>query len=415
MTPRQLTSALLRATVCALAMVTPELGSSHELTDPPVAFGGFGTLGATYQNTPGLEYRRSTIQARGTRAAQVDLGTDSVLGLEAHSTLGSGVRLLAEGVSSRDENNRWTPRLERALVAFTPDESWEIRAGRIGFDSYPLAESPAVGFTYLPIRPAPEMFGLYVTDHFDGLDATARTSVDDGVASVRVLAGHGDGNVSFANGTHAANDAVFLGGQVGYTWGPWLGRLGYVRVIADDIANSKALTQSLAATGVPQSLSLARRLDRTNHGTNGIQLGVAYDGRPLQMQILLTRIDSTVATGPRVDVGLLTVGYEVAQNVTPYVSYADARPLGTVLPTGLPQTPQFAELNAAALGAQLASYTDQRTLSIGTRLDISHHFDLKMQVDYVQAHDSALLFNTTATPHSATRLLLFGAALDFVF
>ncbi len=411
----RLTSALLQRAALSLWLAGCGVCGAQEIPNPPLSFGAFGTFGVTYQNAPGLEYRRSVTEATGARTGEVDFETDSMFGLEGTASLNRTVRLFVEGITSLNERGNWDPRLERALIAYTPDESVELRAGRIGFDTYPLAESPEVRYTLLPIRPAPEIFGLFDTDHFDGLDATARTSIREGVASLRLLAGHADGRFASADGRFSADDATYLGGQLSYSWGPWLGRAGYLRVIDDTLADLSGLENRLRDTQVPQSIALADRLQHRGRGTDGIQFAVAYDWRPLQMQLLLTHIDSSFADGPRVDVGLLTAGYEIVSSLTPYVSYADARSFAKILPTGLPATPVYSQLNSAALDVQLASQITQRTLSAGVRLEISRHFDLKAQADYVQSRDSALIFNTTDAPHQATHLLLFGLALDCVF
>lgn len=381
---------------------------------PQLTAGAFGTLGATYQNTPGLEYRRTTTQAYGARAGQVTLATDSLFGLQVHANISPTIQSVVEAITSLNADGNWRPRIERALIAYTPDQGIELRAGRFGFDAYPLAESPFVGYTYLPIRPAPEFFGLFSTNHLDGGDITLKTKAADGVISLRILAGHGEGNQAFANGSQVPNDSLYTGGQLGYTQGPWLAKFGYVRLRTDDVTDFNSLAAALRSTAIPQSVALASALSGPSHNTTGLQFGVAYDSRPLQLQVLLTRVDSAIPAGPRLNVGLLTAGYQLGA-LTPYVSYADSRSFARILPTGLPPGPAFDALNTAAIAAQKAAQMTQRTFSLGSRYVISPNFDVKVQADYVFARQSEVLFNETATPYSGVHLTVFGAAVDFIF
>jgi hypothetical protein len=53
--------------------------------------------------------------------------------------------VVLQGVSRMRADGDWTVRISQGFVRWSPDESWVLRAGRIGYDIYLLAESRQVG------------------------------------------------------------------------------------------------------------------------------------------------------------------------------------------------------------------------------------------------------------------------------
>src|SRR5690606_22134688 len=121
---------------------------------------GFGTTAATYVESDGVEYRRHAGQAYGVADGEVDLGTDSIGGLQLNVRLAPTVDMVVQGISRLRADGDWDPHLSQAFVRWSPDESLVLRAGRVGYDIYLLAESRQVGYSYVPLRPTPEFYGL---------------------------------------------------------------------------------------------------------------------------------------------------------------------------------------------------------------------------------------------------------------
>lgn len=133
------------ATIAFSFMAQAALAADFSLSS--IRFDGFGTVGATYQNASGLEYRQSVTQPHGARSGELDLATNSLVGLQSRRTIGPQLQATVQAVARLNSNSSWWPSLERAYLSFAPSASILLRAGRVGFDSYLQAESPSVGYT----------------------------------------------------------------------------------------------------------------------------------------------------------------------------------------------------------------------------------------------------------------------------
>src|SRR6185312_16214745 len=91
--PRSLLACSL-ATLC----LTAAISRAEELTSPAIALQGFGTAAVDYHDDTALEYRRTTAQARGVRAGELDFATDSVLGLQLTVSLTGDLQVVAQGM-----------------------------------------------------------------------------------------------------------------------------------------------------------------------------------------------------------------------------------------------------------------------------------------------------------------------------
>lgn len=401
---------MARAVAGALLLI----GIAHAELPAGIALHGFGTAALTYHDAHGLEYRRNVSQAEGATAGELEPATDSMFGLQANAKLAEDLQLMVQGMAAQDATGSWKPRTVRALLSYRPSANVLVRAGRFGYESYLLAESPAVGYSYLPIRPAPEFFGLFASDDVDGLDAAVTRQLGPGVARWRVFAGHTTARQSYLRGLAMQTSSMLAGTQLDYSYHAWLFRAGASQIHVRHTADLSPLAEALRATGVPESVTLANRLEGNAHLIRGYQIAAAYDGRPLQGQILLTRVESDMIAAPKLQSGVAIVGYRW-RSMTPFVSFARSSSFADILPTGLPPLPQLAPLDAAARAVQVSAQVTQSTRSIGVRYDLMPRLDLKLQADRIHLGDTTLVFHTDPTTPAPDHLTLFGLAVDFIF
>jgi hypothetical protein len=108
--------------------------------------------------------------------------------------------------------------------------------------------------------------------------------------------------------------------------------------------------------------------------------------------------------------------------VTPYATFARAKRQHSTVVDGLTvsaQPPPLAPLAAGlndVLGLILKSATDQRTLSLGTRWDVTDRIALKAQYDLVDVADGSPGTFTNLEPgFQPGRVDIFSLSLDFLF
>lgn len=406
MTPRLLCLTLLLA-VAASVVRADDLSASR------FTIGAFGTLGAIYQNSSGLAYRRDISQGHGARAGELDLGTDSILGLQVTGRLATGLDAQVQTTVSRNEDGVWRPEVERAFLRYQPNQAIMLRAGRIGLGVYLLGDALDVGYSYLTIRPPVEVYGVLAADDFNGGDAVFSQPLGGGVGRIRVLGGSWPLQVALPNGTaRTVDDDSIVGLTADYLYGDWQTRAALVQIHIP--GGGDPLAPALAQTGLPQAVALAAELNRPQQNSSGAEIGTTYEGDPLQATLVLVHLNSDYVQGPKFNSVLALLGYRVGQ-LTPYGDFAMTENFGATPGTGLPPLPIFEPLIAGAQEDVTASQTTQRDLSLGVRYDFAPHVDLKAQVDHIWLHQSELIFDYNVPAPGHTSMTVLGVAVDFAF
>ncbi|HEU4781037.1 MAG TPA: hypothetical protein VFS58_14235, partial [Steroidobacteraceae bacterium] len=308
----------------------------------------------------------------------------------------------------------WNPEMSQGFVRYSPDDSLVLRAGRVGYDIYLLAESRQVGYSYLALRPPPEFYGLLTNDNVDGADIAYTRRVGRGLARARLFGGGGTAGTALADGTHTDTEANVYGACFDYLYRGWTARVAFVRYEYDSDPSFVQLVTALRMTGVPEATAIADGIDHDVLSSQGFQLGVAYDDGPLQAQLLYGFIESGSIAGPASSSVYGLLGYRV-RAFTPFASYASSRDRDPIRTTGLPDIPMLAPINGAVHTIQSTVRSTQHTFSVGVRYDFNSHFDVKLQIDRVNLRDSLLMFDRRSPPGGPADMTVIGAALDFVF
>ncbi|HUQ08759.1 MAG TPA: porin [Steroidobacteraceae bacterium] len=410
---RQGTCAAVISTLAILFSAIPR-AQAQDMGADRFTFRGFGSVGATTHDTDGIEYRRNTGQGSGARSGEVDFATDSLLGLQVDARLSSKLDVVVQGVTRQRADDSWRPRFSQAYLRFSPGDSLVLRAGRIGYDIYLLAESRQVGYSYLPVRPSPEFYGQITNDDIDGLDVAWTRRIGRGLVKARVFGGDGSGELAFADRSTSDTIGQVYGGTFDYIFRGWTARVALVQFNYDAGADIPLLAGALRATGFPSAAAVAEDLDHRSYRSDGVQVGVAYDDGPMLAQVMYGAVDSDSIAGPDFDKLYALCGYRLGK-WTPFASFASSNDRSEIHDAGLPPIPQLAPLNGAVVQIQQATRSTQHTGSLGLRYDLNPHIDFKFQVDRTHVRDSSLLFDYRPDAGTPFDMTVITAAVDFVF
>ncbi|MEO8019833.1 MAG: hypothetical protein ABI769_18645 [Pseudomonadota bacterium] len=405
---------LLAALVCVAAAASIAPAGATDLGSDRFTLRGFGTAAATFQDADNLEFRRNVGQGKGLPADELNLYTDSVAGVQVNGKVSERMDVVLQGLTRMNVEGDWNPRLTQAFVRYSSDESFVVRAGRIGFDIYLLAESRQVGYSYVPLRPSTEFYGLLPNDAIDGGDVTVTHRLGRVLFRGRIFAGTGLDEMAFADGTHENMQSEVLGACFDLLYGGWTARVALGRWRYDTGSWVSELIDGLRVTGVPQALAVANDLDQPTFQSRGIELGLAYDEGPLKAQLMWGDIGSDPFFGPDTHTLYAFAGYRLRQ-WTPFASFSRSRDRAPLRTTGLPDIPELAPLNGAVETMQASVRTTQHTMSVGVRYDLSAHVDLKFQLDRAKLSDTALVFDRRADPRADANMTIAAVAVDFVF
>lgn len=401
--------------IAVVALVLPAATIAMDPAGRQVSVGGFGTIGALYHDANGIEYRRSASQPRGAEAGEVDFATDTIGGVQLNGRWNPEIDAVVQAVTRLTAEEDWQPQLTRAFLRWNPNESVTLRAGRIGWEIYPRADSRDVGYSQLTIRPSVEVFGISPIEHFDGGEIGLKHPLGEGLIAAKVYGGHTSGKLSRADGSETnIADSKLWGAHVEYQRGPWVVRLGSGVFEQGINYPLDGLAAGLQATGVPQAVALGEEFARNGRKSYFSVAGLAYDEGPLQARAFGAHVHPEHIVSPDINVGQLIAGYRIGV-LTPYASYSFIENTSSTPTTGLADAPEYAALDAGAAMVLAGGQYNQSSLALGLRYDFMPRLALKVQVDHVWLDGSRLVFDRRPDPTDDTEMTLLGVALDFVF
>lgn len=399
--------------------------SVHAQADPSADAGeaalklsGFGTLGASYHNAPGVTVRRDTSQAQGAQGNQLSFIPDSMLGVQAALHISPQFEAVLQIVSHAQIPNSYTPHTDWAYVKYQPVEDFSLRAGRVGIETYLHNDAAAIDYANLMIRRPV----IYIPRLMNGMDAEYLLPVGEGTLRGKIAAGKAVGKLT-ANGNapvDIANADIYTG-SIEYSYRGWTGRLAYFNsVLRNNTAEAQPgspLFQMLAM--LPNGAELRNMLTMQNRSISAYAVAFAYDEGPLQATASYNRIVSPHWNDQHVYYG--HAGYRL-DSVTPYLSYSARRTARRFIPTGLPQglSPQTDLINAAMMQAQTNFFVNQTDFALGLRYDLARNVALKVQADHIRYQDPDAIIDPTlpfqpAAARGFKSLTWYSAALNFVF
>jgi len=378
---------------------------------------GFGTLGIAHNSSDGAGFTRDITQPKGVKGGTSG-HTDSRLGLQLSYRPSDTWEATAQLVSHYNYDGKYSPDLTWGFIKYNPSEELELRAGRLGWDVYMLADSRDVGYSYLWVRPPVEYYGILQFSKLNGVDLVVRKPVGEGLLWGKLFAGEAADKLAIDEHSYAdVGGSQLVGGHINYQLSEWQFRLGYTHLeLGYDIKGDFGdLLDMLEASGNPVLTGIAKgaTADATYHFMSA---GIALDRGPLQAQLMYTYLDSESDMVPDFHSGYLSVGYRLG-DWTPYMSFSiiAARSdidMGAGTPSTAPLPPAFGTVNIAGI-----NHPGQHTLSLGARYDFLPNMALKLQVDRSNVRREGrqwMLWRDIEADWNG-RATLFSATLDFVF
>jgi hypothetical protein len=385
---------------------------------------GFGTIGLATSSTDRVEYTRDRTQPQGV-TNDLNAKLDSRLGVQGNLNLRDDLELVGQVVSTYRYDGTYSPDLTWAFISYAPTSGLQIRAGRLGWDVFQLADTKNVGYSYLWARPPVDFFGTLAISRLDGADASWTFPIAKGQnLKFKVSAGQSSEKTAF-NGPSTSLDMSGgkLFGSVAEYQGESLNlRLAYARVRTGHEFPSplpelrdglNAFANVLSDPGLAQEADGLVFKDRT---LEYYSVGLGWSKGHLQVDASGAQARSGTRLFPGFKAGYLSVGYREG-SLVPYilvsriVSDTEGLYLGALPSMG----PQGEALAAGLTGLNSRSVANQTTLALGLRWDFHPKAALKVQVDHVIARPDATLLFTAVQPGWDGRVTVASVLLDFVF
>jgi hypothetical protein len=408
-------SLLLMACLACGSLSAAETGGvgSH----PAIQLQGFGTLGVARSDDGNAQFVRDLSQPGGLSQGWSSK-IDTLLGLQANISFDDHNEGVIQAVSRYHQDGSYTPELTWAFLRHEISPDSNLRLGRLGTEFFMLGDTRLVGYSNLTLRPPPDYFGSLVFTYIDGMDASITQPFAGGLACGKFYGGLSPEKTSFGNGaTWDLRGSQLLGGYVDYLKGPWQVRLSHAQVrFKKEIPIDDWLTAAGNGWATPY-LSNVPGMEMAGTKAHFSSLGLVYDEGPLQLQLMLNRIDQDSPAYEDSKAGYAIAAYKFG-SVTPYLGFS--RVVSSMPPLPAPEAslpPALAGmLTILTEGMTTFSHSDQHTVFLGARWDLRQNIALKAQVDWIHGKPTSVFTfrnqNMSAWDGSMT---VVSVALDFVF
>jgi len=402
-----------------LALVVLSTQNTAAAGEKDYSITGFGTLGISHSDTRQADIVRDLSQDSGVGyTRQTDAGIDSNLGLQINRSFSDNFDAAIQVVSRKSADN-FTPTVTWAYASYSPDDKFQLRAGRLGFDVYMLADSRNIGYSYTWVRPPIDFFGRLIVSYFDGADTVLSHPLGNGHLKAKFFYGLAREKIYLgsANKHYSLNHSALSGGHLEYQQKNWTIRAGYSELkLADDYSQFDPIVAELTSpsitASVPASLGIADQL--TTHGKKlkYTSIGAVLDHGSLQAQLMLGRIESDSVLLQNSDAAYLTMSYRI-KKWTPYATVSASRQQGAdkQITTDPALSPRLKN-TISGINKQLTP-NGQQTFTAGIRYDLGDNANIKVQFDHIRSQKHFLVRNPQEGWDGHANLL--SVAYNFVF
>lgn len=382
----------------ATAFADQEGGKSRDLS-----LHGFGTLGLARSSSGNAEFIRELSQTHGIKDGEWSGRIDSIIGLQANWQAAPEWEFVGQVVSRLRSDNSHNPEMMLGFAKWEPDAQTTLRVGRMGADFMMRADSRLVGYSFTPVRPSVDFFGLLIFSHLDGADVVLGTPVGAGILRGKVFLGKTHEKTSAGWDTRGS---PLHGMVLDYYVGNWHVRASMAKIRYASQFKAFGIHDQLQANGFTQALAAITTRDKSAHF---FAMGGVYEDGPLILQGMINKIQQESDAFQDSQSGFFLASYRVGA-VTPFagISRWFASPQRYV---SLPDP----ALDAAYQSVMSASHAEQTTYTLGMRWDAWRNVALKAQLDAIRGKPVSKFPYANYTADWSGKTNVLSLTMDFVF
>jgi hypothetical protein len=378
------------------------------ILEKDITFRGFGTVGLVHAQANGATFIRDITEPKGATNQGLSWQTDTRVGFQVNLKISDTLEGVAQAVSHYQWDNNFHPELTWAFLKYSPDDMFDVRAGRIGFDALLAADTRDVGFTYLWARPPVEYYGTLPVPYIDGADIVLRHQLGSGVGRLKLFSGITRQKIpTFFGLTEDLSGSRITGAFADYQDNHWTGRIGKADIrLAQgfpgevDIVSElhDQATQAGEGTPLQQALnSYAKDVSLLGKHISFSSIGLAYEDGPLQTQMALLHFTSQTLLYPEAHSGYISAGYRI-DKLTPYVTISAVKSRKSSRADDLLNKGADPSLYDLANFMLTTGQEIQHTISLGMRYDMLPNVALKFQMDVIRNQNCSPVTNPGAGP-----------------
>jgi len=415
--------------VLILAALAGAASTAH--ADEPTSgfsFSGFGTAAAVKTNTDEARFSAGPAVQLGGVHNGIDGAIDNKLGLQGAYQFNKELSATVQLLSKKGGDDDFKPRVEWAYLKYEPTSNLSMHAGRIRVPAFLISDSKDVGYSQTWVRTPQEVYALFTLTYLTGVDLIYRNKIGDVSFTVQPQFGSQNKYNTPGNPTPYAIKAADVAAlNATAEIGSWLVRIGTVQSKISGLFNNGANAGSDALNFFNQLApglgygDLAKKVAVKDAKTTFSGIAGVYDDGTWTFQSEYT-VRSSESLAINDSTGWYAFGSYRVGKWTPYMIYSKVKNTNDQNYTDRNNVPGISPIVSALIsGVNQSSFTDQHTVSIGTRYDLMKNVALKGQFDRITTGgpngNARGLFTVTtpafvAGPHNVN---VVSFLVDFIF
>lgn len=386
---------------------------------------GFGTIGGIATDTNAIGFYRNFSQLQDAKKSW-EISTDSRLGLQLDFKASESLHATIQWIARDHAGDFFEQNLEWAFLRWSPRSDISIRAGRLGIDTFLLADHTNVGYAYPWMRPPHEFYSYLPVSHFDGIDIKKSYHINEGYLSLKLFAGYSQTALRVTNLKGDLSDPAqgpLVGGNLTYNTTNWQAKLSYTYVqmlneLIDESELKATLSMPAASIILPNIINITPHFSTKNLQIHFVSVGGTYEDGLWLLQAEASYIDSTSVFMPPQTSAYLSIGRRFS-DVTLYALYSVAQGLQNKVVVPDPAIPNASlQLLRDTLDTIINNNgTDEQSVSLGLRWDFYQNVAFKAQWSHfwLGSNSRANQWNKPLFEPTPTQVNVWSVGLDFIF
>ncbi|MGI9213221.1 MAG: hypothetical protein ACR2HF_12195 [Methylococcaceae bacterium] len=387
---------------------------------------GFGTAGLVYNDNREADFApESTLAASGAgRTNSLTYTVDTKAAAQLDWQASPRLSLTAQMLVKQFPDRSWDPDLQWAFAKYKATPDLDLRLGRIRPPIYMLSDSLDLNYANPWVRPPVEFYSLTPIRRMEGGDLLWRPRTGSVTWLIQPYIGRSQTEV---RGGEIGLDQI-LGINAAASLGDWTLRAGYIHTRLSITSRFMDLAfgayHPLCSLGDVTACAPMKKLDHTDREASFGSIGASWDNGDYFVSGEWGRRDTDTSIANLMS-WYLTSGARLGR-WTPFFTYSEMQsdsPLDYA--SGSPTT------NYITTGLLRGNPTDQRTFTMGVRLDLIENLAIKAQWDHTMTdcitHPDPwngllpgtcggwFILATDAFTRKAQNLDLLSLSVDFVF
>ena len=391
---------------------------------------GYSTLGVSWDDHDDLIPLRDIFQNLED-SNDLTWELDSRVGVQARYNLFDSLYFVTQGVYTNRAHSNFDSILSSAFVAYRFKNLYEIRLGRLPFNTLLLGNNRNLGFSYMWVRPPVETYAAIPVFAVDGAQVSYVHSWNRYQVSTGLQLGHYNVYIPLDRTEYNMEMDLIMLGYLQIQRGTFRVKLSQTYAHIDSASPLMGFTPAMQSimdateTAYPkiyqEAENFKHHLQFNDQAVYYTSIGASYETENWSVQTEYTHSNGTTNVIPHGNSFYACVGRNIGK-VTPYIMYSMIRPTHDTVNLKDKDWSVLGEgaegLLRSAIGALNGAIADQESKVLGVKYNLSNSTILKLQYDAIKiAPNGSVLWrhtaNDTRPEHNYVNLLSLNMEILF--